>query len=103
MILKFICRDGFRLAEEICAGLREHFPGLACFFHPEGLGQITAEDARKEYCPKCRELMRQLESPLDVTRICSEVEEIYGLASASAAEKGKSVLRGIVERIRGRR
>lgn len=40
-------------AEEILHyfGVPEHHdPG--CFFHPEGLGRVILEDARKEYCPR---------------------------------------------------
>lgn len=59
----------------------------ACFFHPEGCSCLAVEDARKYYCLKCREFMGRLESPLDVARICSEAEEIYGLASTPGQQK----------------
>ena len=50
-----------------------------CFFHPKAWGQVTAEDGRMDFCPKCRQLMLQLEDPLDFDHISARVEEIYRL------------------------
>ena len=60
-----------------------------CFFHSKawgqpcaqkGLqGQDTVEDGRKDFCPKCRQLMLQLEDPLDFDHISARVEDIYRL------------------------
>jgi len=50
-----------------------------CFFHPKAWGQVTAEDGRKDFCPKCRQLMLQLEDPLDFDQISARVEDIYRL------------------------
>jgi hypothetical protein len=37
------------------------------------------EDGRKDFCPKCRQLMLQLEDPLDFDEISARVEDIYRL------------------------
>jgi hypothetical protein len=65
-----------------------------CFFHPKGYEgyfsrptpvgsaleeKLTIEDSRKDYRPKCRRFMLELEAPLDFTKLSLKVEEIYGL------------------------
>ena len=58
-----------------------------CFFHSEAWGQAwteqserhTVEDGSKDFCPKCRQLMLQLEDPLDFDEISARVEDIYRL------------------------
>lgn len=50
----------------------------SCFFLPKE-GRITVEDRRKDYCPKCREFMLQLEPPLDFDELTARAEEIYEL------------------------
>ena len=57
------------------------------FFHSKAWGQAwteqserhTVEDGRMDFCPKCRQLMLQLEDPLDFDDISARVEEIYRL------------------------
>jgi len=58
-----------------------------CFFHSKAWGQAwteqserhTVEDGRKDFCPQCRQLMLQLEDPLDFDDISARVEDIYRL------------------------
>ena len=58
-----------------------------CFFHPKAGGQAwteqserhPVEDGRRDFCPKCRQLMLQLEDPLDFEEVSARVADIYGL------------------------
>jgi len=69
-----------------------------CFFHAKAYGQDTVEDGRKDFCPKCRELMLQLEDPLDFDEIFAKVEDIYELKPKRRKE---GALRRFLDRIKG--
>jgi hypothetical protein len=48
-----------------------------CFFHSKEFGKAGLEDCWNDYCPKCREFMRQLRYPLDFEKLFVKMEEIY--------------------------
>lgn len=56
------------------------------------------EDGRKDFCPKCRELMLQLEDPLDFDELFAKVEDIYELKPKRRKE---GALRRVLDRIKG--
>ena len=49
----------------------------SCFFHAKAFGKGTVEDCRRDYCPKCREFLRQLKDPLDFDKLLARVEKTY--------------------------
>ena len=62
-----------------------------CFFHPKECGKATVEDCWKDYCPKCREFMRQIKDPVDFGVLFAKMQEIYEI---QAKRRGwKEVLR----------
>jgi len=50
----------------------------SCFFHAKGFGKGTVEDCRRDYCPKCREFLLQLNDPLDFDKLLARVENLQG-------------------------
>ena len=67
-----------------------------CFFHAKEFGKATLEDCWKNYCPKCREFMRQLKYPLDFEKLFVKMEEIYEI---KAERRGwKEILRNCFHR-----
>jgi hypothetical protein len=43
-------------------------------------GQDTVEDGRKDFCPKCRQLMLQMEDPLDFDEISARADGRWRIA-----------------------
>lgn len=70
-----------------------------CFFHAKEFGKATLEDCWKDYCPKCREFMRQLEYPLDFEKLFVKMEEIYEIKAER--RRWKEILRGCFHRFVG--
>ena len=89
------------------AGVEEilHYFGIPeqhdenCFFHAKEFGKATLEDCWKDYCPKCREFMRQLKYPLDFEKLFVKMEEIYEI---KAEKRGwKEILKDCFHRFVG--
>jgi len=72
-----------------------------CFFHAKEFGKGTVEDCWKDYCPKCREFMRQLEDPLDFGKLFVGVEEIYEL-KPKPGRRWKEILGGHLRHLSSR-
>ena len=71
-----------------------------CFFLPKE-GRVTVEDRQKDFCPKCRKFMLQLESPLNFDDLSARAREIYEFNS-KPRRRGERIFERLLRQGRGK-